>query len=62
MQLLTRLQDRKTAVEKECSRLPAAPKGKDIFHLCRGFERAFSHVVEVLPGLLCPEYLEPGQL
>ena len=47
LQLLTRLQDRKAAVEKECARLPAAPKGKDIFHLCRGFERAFSHVVEV---------------
>ena len=47
VQLLTRLQDRKAAVEKECNRLPPAPKGKDMFHLCRGFERAFSHVVEV---------------
>ena len=51
-QLLTRLQDRKVAVERECARLPAAPKGKDIFHLCRGFERAFSHVVEVCSASL----------
>lgn len=51
LQLLTRLQDRKVAVEKECNRLPPAPKGKDMFHLCRGFERAFSHIVEV--GAYC---------
>ena len=31
--------------------MPGAPSSKkDVFHLCRGFERAFTHLLEV--GLL----------
>ncbi|KAK9789380.1 hypothetical protein WJX73_005043 [Symbiochloris irregularis] len=45
-ELLPRLQDRRSMVEKEAKKLPDAPRGKDIFQLCRGFERAFAHIVE----------------
>lgn len=35
-------------MEKELSRVPGAPKNsKDVFTLCRGFERAFSYTVDV---------------
>ena len=47
-QLLQRLQRKRAAVEKELSRVPGAPKNsKDVFTLCRGFERAFSYTVDV---------------
>ena len=47
-QLLARLQRKRAAVEKELSRVPGAPKNsKDVFQLCRGFERAFSFTVDV---------------
>ena len=52
VQLLPRLQDKKVVVEKECTKLPGAPKAKDIFQLCRGFERAFTITVEVCELLL----------
>lgn len=54
-QLLARLQRKRAAVEKELSRVPGAPKNsKDVFQLCRGFERAFSFTVDVrlLAGFL----------
>ena len=48
MQLLTRLSDKRAAVEKEFNKIPAPPKAaRDIFQLCRGFERAFAQTLEV---------------
>ena len=47
LQLLPKLQDKRAAVERECAKLPGAPKAKDIFQLCRGFERPFSITIEV---------------
>lgn len=45
--ILDRLRLRRQAVETELSLLPSAPKStKDIFQLCRGFERAFSLTVD----------------
>ena len=45
--MLDRLRLRRQAVETELSLLPSAPKStKDIFQLCRGFERAFSLTVD----------------
>ena len=47
MQLLSRLAEKRAAVEKEFAKIPAPPKAaKDIFQLCRGFERAFAHTLE----------------
>ncbi|KAK9815384.1 hypothetical protein WJX72_002710 [[Myrmecia] bisecta] len=46
-ELLERLQGKRQAVAKELARLPEAPKAaKDVFQLCRGFERAFSYTIE----------------
>ncbi|KAK9826828.1 hypothetical protein WJX81_004888 [Elliptochloris bilobata] len=46
-ELLQRLQRKRAAVEKELSRVPGAPKNsKDVFQLCRGFERAFSYTID----------------
>lgn len=48
MQLLARLSDKRAAVEKEFNKIPAAPKAaRDVFQLCRGFERAFAQTLEV---------------
>ena len=48
LQLLGRLQEKCLATEKELNTMPAAPKAaKDIFQLCRGFERAFSTTIDV---------------
>ena len=48
LQLFGRLSEKRIAVEKEFSRIPAAPNtSKDIFALCRGFERAFAQTLEV---------------
>lgn len=48
MQLLQKLQQKRSALEKELGKVPGAPHSKkDVFHLCRGFERAFSHLLEV---------------
>ena len=48
VQLLARLSDKRAAVEKEFNKIPAAPKAaRDIFQLCRGFERAFAQTLEV---------------
>ena len=50
LQLLQKLQQKRTALEKELSKVPGAPTSKkDVFHLCRGFERAFTHLLEVHP-------------
>jgi hypothetical protein len=52
LQVLQRLQQKRAALEKELAKLPSAPtSSKDVFHLCRGFERAFTHTVEVRNGL-----------
>jgi len=48
VQLFTRLSEKRIAVEKEFSKIPAPPKAsKDVFQLCRGFERAFAQTLEV---------------
>lgn len=48
MQLLARLSEKRAAVEKEFNKIPAAPKAaRDVFQLCRGFERAFAQTLEV---------------
>ena len=48
MQVLQKLQQKRIALEKELSKVPGAPSSKkDVFHLCRGFERAFTHLLEV---------------
>ena len=48
MQLLARLSEKRAAVEKEFTKIPAPPKAsKDVFQLCRGFERAFAQTLEV---------------
>ena len=50
LQLLQKLQQKRTALEKELSKVPGAPTSKkDVFHLCRGFERAFTHLLEAHP-------------
>lgn len=47
-QVLARLTDRRIAVEKELSALGEAKKGaNDIFRHCRGFERAYSIMLQV---------------
>ncbi len=57
-QVLTRLTDRRIAVEKELAALGEAKKGaQDIFRHCRGFERAYSVMLQVLLfaiKLFCP--------
>ncbi len=51
LQVLNRLQQKRAALEKELAKIPSAPtSSKDVFHLCRGFERAFVHTVEVREG------------
>lgn len=46
--MLARLTDRRIAVEKELSALGEAKKGaNDIFRHCRGFERAYSIMLQV---------------
>lgn len=48
-ELFTRLSEKRVAVEKEFSKIPAAPKAsKDVFQLCRGFERAFAQTLETV--------------
>lgn len=47
-QILTRLTDRRIAVEKELSALGEGKKGtNEIFRHCRGFERAYSVLLQV---------------
>ena len=46
-QVLERLQDKKLQVQNELSKIPGAPSTRDVFQLCRGFERAFAHTIEV---------------
>ena len=46
--MLVRLTDRRIAVEKELSALGESKKGAtDIFRHCRGFERAYSVMLQV---------------
>lgn len=46
--MLERLRVKRNQVETELSLLPSAPKStKDVFSLCRGFERAFTLTVDV---------------
>lgn len=48
VQLVARLTDRRVAVEKELAALGEEKKGmNDIFRHCRGFERAYSVLLEV---------------
>jgi len=51
--VLARLTDRRIAVEKELAALGEAKKGaQDIFRHCRGFERAYSLMLQVGLGVL----------
>lgn len=60
VQVLQRLQQKRISLDKELSKIPGAPtSGKDVFHLCRGFERAFSFTVEVI-GQVCTGMLFQG--
>ncbi|KAL0029534.1 hypothetical protein WJX79_002171 [Trebouxia sp. C0005] len=48
-ELFSRLSEKRIAVEKEFSKIPAPPKAsKDVFQLCRGFERAFAQTLETV--------------
>lgn len=48
MQVIERLTERRIVVEKAVSTLGEAPTGlRDVFELCRGFEKAFSNIVNV---------------
>ena len=51
VQVLERLQEKRSQVQKELSGIPAAPSGRDVFQLCRGFERAFAYTIEVKTSL-----------
>lgn len=47
-QVIERLTERRIAVEKAVNTLGEAPSGlRDVFELCRGFERAFANIVNV---------------
>lgn len=67
MQVIERLTERRIAVEKAVTTLGEAPSGlRDVFELCRGFERAFTNIVNVRSGQLCCSFggvcesAEPG--
>lgn len=48
MQALVKLQDKRVAVEKVVLHYGEAPSGiKEVFELCRGFERAYVNLVNV---------------
>lgn len=50
-QVIERLTERRIVVEKAVSTLGEAPQGlRDVFELCRGFEKAFSNIVNVSMG------------
>lgn len=57
LQILEKLQEKKAEVEHELAQIPAAPSGRDVFQLCRGFERAFAYIIEVRPKLQHKERL-----
>uniref|UniRef100_A0A383V9W8 Dynamin GTPase n=1 Tax=Tetradesmus obliquus TaxID=3088 RepID=A0A383V9W8_TETOB len=49
-QVIERLTERRIVVEKAVSTLGEAPQGlRDVFELCRGFEKAFSNIVNESP-------------
>lgn len=47
LQVLDKLEDKRTQVERELAKIPGAPSNRDVFQLCRGFERAFTYTIEV---------------
>lgn len=50
-QVIERLTERRIAVEKAVTTLGEAPSGlRDVFELCRGFERAFTNIVNESPA------------
>lgn len=51
VQALAKLQDKRVAVEKVVLHYGEAPSGiKEVFELCRGFERAYVNLVNVSLG------------
>lgn len=47
---MERLTERQIAVQKVVNALGEAPTGlKDVFEICRGFERAFAAIIQVWP-------------
>jgi len=56
LQVIERLTERRIVVEKAVSTLGEAPQGlRDVFELCRGFEKAFSNVVNVSSTGTCKQ-------
>ncbi|KIY94289.1 hypothetical protein MNEG_13674 [Monoraphidium neglectum] len=50
-QIIERLTERRISVEKAVTTLGEAPSGlRDVFELCRGFERAFTNIVNESPA------------
>ena len=49
LQVLDKLQEKRALVERELTKIPGAPTTRDVFQLCRGFERAFAYTIEVRP-------------
>lgn len=63
VQLFARLSEKRAAVEKEFNKIPAPPKAsKDVFQLCRGFERAFAQTLEVSRHKLASVALQHAKL
>jgi hypothetical protein len=53
LQAVAALTERRISVERAVNALGEAPSGlKDVFELCRGFERAFQSIVNVSAPLL----------
>lgn len=51
MQIALRLSDKRNVVEKEVIKYGDAPSGiKEVFELCRGFERAYVNIINVSAG------------
>ena len=48
LQVIERLTEKRTHLEKAVNQLGEAPSGlRDVFELCRGFERAYGNLVQV---------------
>ena len=50
LQVLDKLQEKRALVERELTKIPGAPTTRDVFQLCRGFERAFAYTIDVRPS------------
>lgn len=63
VQVIERLTERRIVVEKAVSTLGEAPTGlRDVFELCRGFEKAFSNIVNVSSSTEAGLFLSNGSM